>query len=138
VDSGASHHMMGTHELFTRRSKTHSELHVELGTHAKCGVEAVGIVGFQLELGGFLEVADVLYVPELRRNMLSVLALEDMGYAVLFQNRQVFMHSKGASSNTTMSIGVRESKVYKLQDKPVGGSKGILDHGSMSITKDEE
>jgi hypothetical protein len=32
-------------------------------THAKCGVEEVGIVRFQLESRGFLEVVDVLYVP---------------------------------------------------------------------------
>jgi hypothetical protein len=38
----------------------------------------------------------------------------------------------------TVSIGVREGKVYRLQGKPVGGSKGILDHGSMSVTEDEE
>jgi hypothetical protein len=66
VDSGASRHMMGTHEFFTSWSETNSDLHVELGTHAKCGVEGVGIVRFQLESRGFLEVENVLYVPELK------------------------------------------------------------------------
>jgi len=80
----------------------------------------------------------VLYVPELRRNLLSVSALEDKGYAVLFQNEQVFMRSKGARPDTTISISAREGKVYMLQGKPVGGSKGILDHGSMSVAKDKE
>jgi hypothetical protein len=130
--------MMGTHELFTSWSEMDSDLHVELGTHAKCGVEGVGTVRFQLESGGSLEVVDVLYVPELRRNLLSVSALEDKGYAVLFQNGQVFMHSEGASPDTTINIGVREGRVYRLQGKPVRGSKGILDHGSMSVTEDEE
>jgi hypothetical protein len=45
---------------------------VELGTHAKCGVEGVGTIRFQMESEDSLEVADVLYVPELRRNFLSV------------------------------------------------------------------
>jgi hypothetical protein len=45
---------------------------VEHGTHAKCGVEGFGIVRFQLESGGFLEVEDVLYVPELKNKFLSV------------------------------------------------------------------
>jgi hypothetical protein len=46
MDSGASRHMTGTHELFTSWSETDSDLHVELGTHAKCGVEAVGTIRF--------------------------------------------------------------------------------------------
>jgi hypothetical protein len=66
VDSGASRHMTGTHELFTSLSEKDLDLHVELGTNAKCGVEGVGTVRFQLESGGSLEVADVLYVPELK------------------------------------------------------------------------
>ena len=32
-------------------------------------------------------------------------------------------------------LGVRVGRVYRLQGKPVVGSKGILDHGSMSVTK---
>jgi hypothetical protein len=71
VDSGASRHMTRTHELFTNWSKMDSDLHMELGTHAKCGVEGIGTVKFQLESGGFLEVANVLYVPELKMNLLS-------------------------------------------------------------------
>jgi hypothetical protein len=75
----------------------------------------------------------VLYVPELKKNLLSVSALEDEGFAVLFQNGQVLIHSEGASPDTTGSINVREGNIYRLHNKPVSGSKGILDHGSMSV-----
>jgi hypothetical protein len=77
VDSGVSRHMTGTHELFTNLSEKDLDLHVELCTNAKCGVEGVGTVRFQLESRGSLEVADVLHVPELKMNLLSVLAMED-------------------------------------------------------------
>jgi hypothetical protein len=83
-------------------------------------------------------VADVLYVPELKMNLLSVSTLEDKGFAVLFQNGQLLIHSEGASPNTVVSIGVREGKVYRLKGKPVSESKGILDHGSMSVAEDEK
>jgi hypothetical protein len=73
-----------SHELFTSWSETNSDLHVELGTHAKCGVEGVGTVRFHLELGGSLEVVDVLY-------LLSVSAMEDRGYAISFQDGQVLV-----------------------------------------------
>jgi hypothetical protein len=138
VDSGDSRYMMRTHELFTSWSKMDSNMHVELGTHVRCGVEEVGTIRFQLESRGFLEVADVLYVPEIRRNLLSISALEYKGYVVLFQNGQVFMQSERASADTTVNIGVKEGRVYRLQGKPVGRSKGILDHGLMLVTKDPE
>jgi hypothetical protein len=83
-------------------------MHVELGSNAKCGIEGVGTVRFQLELGGSPEVADVLYVLELKMNLFSISALEDKGFAVLFQNEQVLIHLEGANPNATVSIGVRE------------------------------
>jgi hypothetical protein len=111
---------------------------MELETHVKCGVEGVGRVRFYLDSGGSLEVEDVLYVLDMRRNFLSVSALEDKGYVVLFQNKHVFMHSEGASPDITINIGVREGRVYRLKGKLIGGSKGILDHGLISVTEDEE
>jgi hypothetical protein len=48
------------------------------------------------------------------------------------------MHSKGASPNTAVNIGVKEGRAYRLQGKHVRGSKGVLDHGLMSMAKDEE
>jgi hypothetical protein len=66
VDSGVSHHMTRTCELFTNWSEIDSYMHAELGTNAKCSAEGVGIVKFQLESGGSLEVVDVLYVLSLK------------------------------------------------------------------------
>jgi hypothetical protein len=44
----------------------------------------------------------------------------------LFHNKQVLMHSEGAEGanpDTIVSIGIREGRVYKLQDQPVRGFK---------------
>jgi hypothetical protein len=54
--------MTGTRELFTSWSETNLDLHVELVTNAKCGVEGVGIIRFQLESGGSLELGNVLWI----------------------------------------------------------------------------
>jgi hypothetical protein len=50
----------------------------------------------------------------------------------------VLIRSKGSGIGLAQVLSVREGKVYKLQGNPVGGSKGILDHRSMSVTEDEE
>jgi hypothetical protein len=75
--SQCKENMIETHELFTSLSKTNSNMHMQLGTNAKCCVKGVGTVTFQLEAGGSLEVEDVF---------LSVSTMEDSGYAISFQD----------------------------------------------------
>lgn len=87
---------------------------MELGDDAEYTMEGEGTFSFQLKSGGLLEAQDVLYVPELKKNLLSISALDDMGFAILFKKGKVLIHSKGASPNTTVSIGVREDKVYRM------------------------
>jgi hypothetical protein len=70
--------------------------------------------------------------------MLSVSTMEDSGYTISFKDGQVLIWLKGSDIDSAQVLGVREGKVYSCRAKPVGGSKGILDHGSMSMTEDEE
>jgi hypothetical protein len=66
--------------------------------------------------------------------------MEDSGCAISFDARSLsrFVEFLSDRIYSTRVLGVREGKVYRLQGKSVGGSKGILDHGSMLVTEDEE
>jgi hypothetical protein len=55
-------------------------------------IRGVGRVRFRLKYGGLLEVDGVLFVPRLRVNLLSVSALEDVGYCTLFKRGHVFIY----------------------------------------------
>jgi hypothetical protein len=55
-------------------------------------VKGVGCVRFQQESGGSLEVAEVLFVSELKVRLLSVLDLEDEGYGVAFEHGHVLIY----------------------------------------------
>jgi hypothetical protein len=101
VDNGASRHTMGTQDLFTSLSEKDLDLHVELDTNVNCSVEGVETIRFQLELGGSLEVEDVLYVPKLNMNFLSVSVMEDRGYAITFKDGQVLIRLEGSSLHST-------------------------------------
>jgi hypothetical protein len=92
---------------------------VELGDDAKYAVKGEGTILFQLESGGSLEAQDVLYVPGLKKNLLSVSVMEDRGFVVMFKKGKVLICPEGASPDTTMSIGVREGNLYRLKGKPV-------------------
>jgi hypothetical protein len=76
--------MTGARELFSSLTEKDSGIHVELDNDAKYAVKGVGTILFQLESGGLLEVKDVLYVLGLRKNLLSVSAMEDKGFVVKF------------------------------------------------------
>jgi hypothetical protein len=63
-----------------------------------------------MESGGILRVTNVIWVPELRRSVLSVSTIEK-GYEVLFQNGQALIMPRGSSSNKAVIFGVREQLV---------------------------
>ena len=45
---------------------------------------------------------------------------------------------EGVIPNTTVSIGAKDGKVRRLQGNPIVGSKWILDHRSILVTKVKE
>jgi hypothetical protein len=61
-----------------------SDVHVQLGDDAKYAVKGEGTIMFQLESGGSLDAQDVLYVPGLKKNFLSVSTMEDKGFFITF------------------------------------------------------
>jgi len=77
IDSGASRHMTSHRDSLRSLTKKNSSLQVELGDNAKYVVKGVGASSFQLESGDSLHIRDVLFVPGLGKNMLSISALDD-------------------------------------------------------------
>ena len=53
---------------------------VELGDDSTYKIERVGSTSLQLDLGTVLHIDDILYVPGLKKNLLSVAGLEDKGH----------------------------------------------------------
>jgi hypothetical protein len=79
---------------------------VELGDNAKYAVKGVGTITLQLESGKSLHMRDVLFVPGLRKNLLSISTLEDRGYRVAFVDGQVLVWPKDLNIYATEVIGV--------------------------------
>ena len=70
-------------------------------------------------------------------NLLSVSTMEDNGYTISFEDDRVLIRLKGPDIDLARVLGAREGKVSKVQGKSIGGSKGISDHGWMSVTEDK-
>jgi hypothetical protein len=58
---------------------------------------------------------EVLYVPRLKKNLLSISALDEKGYIVAFVDGQVLMWPRGNNFDDVVVIGVQEGGLYKLK-----------------------
>jgi hypothetical protein len=92
VENGSSHHITRMRSMFLSVLETGSYFHVKSGVCTMHAVKGVGCARFQLDSGGSLEVEGVIYVPGL--NFLSVSALEDMGYAIMFEDGKGHIRSE--------------------------------------------
>jgi hypothetical protein len=118
IDSGASKHMTGLRNHLTHFVKKETHLHVVLGDDARYNVRGIGTSTFQLDSYMQLKL-EVLYVPRMKRNLVSISALEDKGYKITFSEGRVLVWHKDSHISFSKVIGVRENNLYKLTIKLV-------------------
>jgi hypothetical protein len=85
IDSGCTNHMTHDGKLFTELDRNIISK-VKIGNRTHLKVEGKGIVAIETH-SGFKLISDVLYVPEINQNLLSVSQLLDKGYKVLFEDK---------------------------------------------------
>jgi hypothetical protein len=69
---------------FSNLKEEKMDLIIEMGNNAKSRGAGHGAMTFQSKSRKPLMVRDVLYVPGMTKNLISVSALEDRGYVVSF------------------------------------------------------
>ncbi|CAI7930893.1 unnamed protein product [Closterium sp. NIES-54] len=79
LDSGFSHHLMGTKAVFVDMALSDGVKHVRGFNGALKPVEARGTVALQGEAGKRVLIPDVLYVPGIQVNLLSTGQLKESG-----------------------------------------------------------
>ena len=83
--------MTGVREYFSELSESGTDIEVVLGDDSVVRAIGVGTLTFDREPKPPLKVSDVLYVPGMWKNLISVSALEDRGYEILFRRGQVLI-----------------------------------------------
>lgn len=124
IDSGASTHMCGSEELFTTLCKQDRGMITV----------ARGIGNIKLTLGTGekhknVELKDVLWVPQLDGNLVSVGMLGNKGHVVMFTAHECFVTTKG----TTTRVGKRINGMYMLENTPKRGK-----HSARQTEEEEE
>jgi hypothetical protein len=106
IDSGASRHMTGLRNHLTHFVEKETHLHVVLGDDVRHNVRGVGTSTFQLESDMQLKLEEVLYVPRMKRNLVSISTLEDKGYKITFSEGRVLAWHTDTHINYAKVIGI--------------------------------
>jgi hypothetical protein len=99
------------HESFDNFGETSSNLCVELGMGTKHVVQGSSTISFRLESGEVLRVSNILWVPELRRCVLSLSEIENKGYHILFQDGQALFVRRRSSFKSAVVLRVRKGNL---------------------------
>ena len=113
INSWASAHMTRVRECFSNYQEEQMNFKITIGKKAKCTPIGRGSIVFQTEVGNKLRATNVLHVPGLGMNLLSMSQLQNKGYGVYFIGKRVYV--KHSSWKKKAQIGVRSNRIYKLQ-----------------------
>ena len=82
MDSEASKHMKRYKESFINMSEHESPHKVKLGDDYQYPIKGSGEASYKLLFGKSLNMEDMLYLPGLKMNILSIFALDENGIRV--------------------------------------------------------
>jgi hypothetical protein len=114
INSGASRHMTGDCENLSSMKEKETSHKVELGDKNSYAVKGIGKASIKMESCNNVHVSNVLYVPGLKKNLVSISCLEDKGDIIAFVDGKILVLSKDSKIEDARVIGIREGRFYKL------------------------
>ena len=98
-------------------------MHVELSDNERYVATSIGTITFQRESSKLILLQDVVHVPGLKKNLISVAMLEDKGYEVVFSEGKVFLRHK--ATGQVKKVGIRAKNLYRLEVDGMSTEKRI-------------
>lgn len=121
LDSGASRHMTSKKEWYSSWEPLQEPINVIIGNNAKCPAEGSGSISFIASTGESKQLSNVLYVPQIKKNLLSIAAITDHGLEVHFKKAGAeILDAKGK----VVGKGVRRNNLYELSALTVSTEQG--------------
>jgi hypothetical protein len=119
IDSEASSHMTGVREHFSDLKGNEVRIDISPGDDRVVTVVGIGTVAFRRESLPPISFTDVLFVPGMKKKLISVSTLQDRGLEVTFRGTEVLIHPRGSSLDSGQVIGVRDGDLYRLLFQPL-------------------
>ena len=89
-----------------------------MGDDYQYPIKGIGESSYNIDSGTSMKMKEVLYEPSLKKNLLSISALDKKGYRFSFIDGQVLMWSKGKTLEAVVVIGEEEGGLNKLKRHP--------------------
>ena len=123
LDSGATFHMTSRKDwLFDLKDTEGSK--VLMGDNTPCDVKGIGSVKLKMADGTMKILKDVRYIPELKRNLISLGTLDTSGYEIKLRGG-VLKVLKGIM---VAMKGTLNQGLYILQGETITGENAISEH----------
>lgn len=114
IDSGCSDHLVNDRSLFDDLKRLKCPVEIAIAKDGESVLaEHAGTVKVLSRVGGsFVEctVKNVLYVPDLRCNLFSVMRVDEAGMRVIYEDGEVKIYS----GTKLVATGARSGKLYRL------------------------
>ena len=110
--------MMGFKESFVKLFEHESPHKLKLGDDYQYPIKCSGESSYKLDSRKSMKMKDVLFVPGLKKNLLSISAMDAKGMRVAFVDGQVLMWQKRKTIDDAVVIGEQEGGLYKLKGQP--------------------
>ena len=102
-------------QTLSRLEKNSSPQKVSLGDGYQYPIKGIGESSYKIDSGTSMNMKEVLHVPGLKKNLLSISALDKKGYRVSFIDGKLLMWSKGKTLEDVVVIGEEVGVLYKLK-----------------------
>ena len=112
LDSGCSNHMTGDNTIFTKIDESITT-QVKLGNGILVQAKGKGTIRIQTK-DGIRYIHDVLLVPDLDRNLLSVGQLIENGYAAYFEDGSCTIYDKREGKKFVAKIQMKSGRSFQL------------------------
>jgi hypothetical protein len=111
IDSGVTIHVINSLQgLSMRRTQPRGKKPIRVANSEEDEVEAIRELPLKISNGFTLYLHDVLYVPSMRRNLISVSCLDDDGFDCLFSKKQYLI----IFNNEVVGHAFKHDKLYLL------------------------
>ena len=85
---------MGKNKTLSKLEEKNSPQKVSLGDDYQYPIKGIGEASYKFDSGNPLKMKEVLYVPGLKKNLLSISALDKKGFRVAFIDGQVLVSQR--------------------------------------------
>ncbi|KAG8501651.1 hypothetical protein CXB51_004782 [Gossypium anomalum] len=127
LDSGCTFHMSPNRDWFTTY-ETVSEGVVLMGNNASCKIAGVGTIKVKMFDGVVRTLSDVRYVPELKRNLISLSTLDSKGYRYTAESGGSTVTGDAAVASSSLS----DDDISKLWHMRLGH---MSENGMVELSK---